>query len=134
MSAVNLRPLRVTYRAVFKGPVGALNPMNLKLNVCMTIELYMARRDVWKARELDTGHKRTIEPVKDCGTLSSAQNRVKELFQEQCQPWQMWGDVSSLFPDVPPDRIKFGLRVIQPEEVEIQGEKVLFKMPEAVKS
>jgi hypothetical protein len=105
--------------------------MNLKLNVSMTIELYMARKDVWKARELDTGHKRTIESVKDCGTLSSAQNRVKELFQEQCQPWQMWGE--------PPLRLdqcnhQARPRVIQPEEVEIQGEKVLFKMPEAVKS
>lgn len=130
-----LKPLRVTYRAVFKGPIRELNPMNLKLNVCMTIELYSARKDVWKARECDTGHKRPISPVQDCGTLQSAKNRVKELFQEQCQPWQMWGDTSDLLPkDYPPDRIKRGLRVIQPEEVEVQGEKVLFKMPEAVKS
>jgi hypothetical protein len=130
---VNLRPLKVTYRAVFKGPAGALNPMNLKLNICMTIELYMARKDVWKGRELDTGHKRTIEPVKDCGTLQSAKNRVVELFQEQCQPWQMWGDPSSVLP-VDTRGCKPGCRVIQPEEVEVQGERVLFIMREAVKS
>lgn len=130
-----MKPIRVTYRAVFRQPIGPLNPMNLKMPVSMTIELYEAPGKRWKARECDTGKKRPIEPAGESANLQSAQEAVKGLFQECLLPWQMWGDPSMAIPVelIGEPRYKPGLRVIQPEEVEIRDGKVYFKLPEVAK-
>lgn len=129
---MTLKPMRVTYRGVFRSPIGAMNPLGLKIPVAMTIEVYNSKMSdkeaCWKARELDTPKKRTLDAIRSGQSCQGAQEAVKAAFQEQCQEWQMWG--------TPPDEA--ANRVISRDEVQIDlAGKVFFKdedpMPEDAK-
>jgi hypothetical protein len=108
----------------------------LPMRVSMTIELYEARKDVWKAREKDTGKDRPITALPECGTLQQAKKAIGAMFRESLIPWQMWGDPRNVLPEqhLHLESKYSHPRVIQSQEVEITADKVFFKIPEAVKA
>lgn len=123
-----MKPIRVTYRAVFRSPLGPLNPLGVNIPVAMTVEVYEARPQVWKAREKDTGKDRTL-PIPSQPDALGAMLQIGKFFKEQCQDWQMWG---SAWTDTTPPRILYPqdvvideagkVRLIEPEDGTEVGE------------
>lgn len=117
-----MRPLRVTYRAVFRSPLGPLNPLGVHIPVSMTIEVYEARPQVWKSREKDTGKDRGMDSIPAGSSAAEAQANVRKCFKEQNQDWRMWG--SEYAADAKP-------RILYPKDVVVKPDgKVCLIEPE----
>lgn len=125
-------PLRVTYRSVFKGPIGILNPAGFPCSkIAMTVEVYPAKNGHWKAREMDTGKKRDLPIPDSCMSAESARLAIMELFTSCELPWQMWGDppaTEAMKKAAFPERLLQGTpRLIHAEEVEVRDDRVYMK-------
>lgn len=108
-----MKPLRVTYRAVFRSLTGPLNPLGVNIPVAMTVEVYEARPQVWKSREKDTGKDRALDTIPAGSNAVEAKANVRKCFKEQNQDWQMWGNSYS---DVTPPRILYPREVFVKED------------------
>lgn len=80
-----MKAIRVSYRAVFRQPIGRLNPAGFKMPAEVRIEVF-GTGEHWKARNLDTG---SIIGAK-APTPLRAQQSIAECFAEQIAEWQMW--------------------------------------------
>jgi hypothetical protein len=86
-----LKAIRVTYRALFQQPQGALNPLGMRFSAHVAVEVFGAG-DKWQAREI-TGH--IFTRLGKFASSEYAKREVVAAFETQLQPWQMWGTVPS---------------------------------------
>jgi hypothetical protein len=113
-----MRAIKVTYRAVFEQPKGALNPMNLNLPAPMPVELFQAGA-TWKARSVLTGAE--FNRFEKFASKAHGQSTIESSFERQITPWEMWGK--------PPDEIE--PRELLPKEIhQCADGQVFWKQPE----
>lgn len=120
-----MRAIKVTYRAVFQQPIGALNPMGLKIPGDFPVELY-AFGERWRARSIANGNRNVYDKLVPFSTIAHAKSETERAFERQSQAWQMWGNVpgdgnSALTVE----------RMLEPDEIYIAPEgKVYLKQAE----
>lgn len=90
-----MRAIKVTFRAVFRQPIGLLNPMGMKINAEVPVELF-GNAERWQARTIPNGTGPSAVPsvftrLGRFSSLEHAKLTVEASFQERLQPWQMWG-------------------------------------------
>ena len=83
-----MRAIRVTFRAVFRQPIGALNPSGFKVAGPVAVELF-GNEKRWQARELSQAN--VFTRLGRFVSLDHAMTTVESSFQERLEPWQMWG-------------------------------------------
>jgi hypothetical protein len=83
-----MRAIKVTYRAVFHQPIGALNPMGMKLSGPIAVEIF-GSGERWQARELTSGA--VFVRLGRFGSAMHAKSEVPTSFERQSEPWQIWG-------------------------------------------
>jgi hypothetical protein len=83
-----VRAIKVTFRAVFRQPIGALNPGGFKIAGPVAVELF-GNGERWQARELSQAN--VFTRLGRFVSLEHAKSTVEASFQERLQPWQMWG-------------------------------------------
>lgn len=81
--------MRVTFRAVFMQPTGVLNPMGLKIPTPITVELYPGPSNSYRAREIDSKHRRSFRHVQRMANLEAAKSAIRASFTEQLTDWTM---------------------------------------------
>jgi hypothetical protein len=89
-----MRAIKVTFRAVFRQPIGVLNPMGAKMSVPLPIELFPSGSQ-WVARDISANGNVRGAVYKKFGRFASlehAKSTVEASFQERLQGWQMWGE------------------------------------------
>lgn len=85
-----MRAIKVTFRAVFRQPIGPLNPMGLKVPGAFPVELFQ-RGSTWTAREIATPQRNVYENLPKFASLEHARTTLDKCFQERPEPWQAWG-------------------------------------------
>jgi hypothetical protein len=86
-----MRSIKVTYRAVFQQPIGALNPMGAKLPGAFPVEIFQ-RGASWLAREIQSPRRNVYEKLLGkFASLEHAKAEVCRSFEKQMQDWQIWG-------------------------------------------
>ena len=119
----NVRVIKISFRAIFEGPKGALNAMGLKMPGRFAVEVYQATPGKWKAREIDTPARRVHERLRAFANATDGKRIVEANFDNQVEPWQMWG--------IPPGENSTGPRLLLPEEIhECAGGVYQFRGPE----
>lgn len=113
-----MRVIKVTYRALFEQPQGALNPMGLKMPGDFTVEIF-GGGERWYARPLDyIMNSTTRGPVyKKLNHFTSpiqGMATVEQAFEKRTQPWQLWGVPPA---ECVPDAQIGHERLLLPEEV-----------------
>lgn len=86
-----MRAIKVTHRAVFRQPIGALNPMGCKLPGPFPVELFQ-RGPHWFAREIASPKPQEYKRLTKMESLSEMKRQVEESFESQSEAWQIWGD------------------------------------------
>jgi hypothetical protein len=86
----HMRTIKVTYRAVFEQPIGALNPMGVKLPGPQPVEV-CKNGTGWEIRELSTPKRRKFERLGKAISLDDAQARVQAAFSKMLTSGQIWG-------------------------------------------
>lgn len=86
--------MNVNYRARFRGPKGALNPLGAKTKAETTVEVYQHRPGEWYAREVDTPEQRKFErlgrgPGRMVDAITS-KAEVESNFEERLTEWEMY--------------------------------------------
>jgi len=104
-----MRTIKVTYRAIFEQPIGALNPLGMKLPGQFPVEIFGAG-DRWAAREIATARRQQYTRLPKFANPDSGKMVVTENFARQVQPWQIWGT---------PPRTEEG--ELQPERMLVPG-------------
>jgi len=87
-----MKSLRVSFRAVFEQPIGALNPMGARLPGPQAVEIF-GNAGKWQAREIATPRRQVYTKLGKFASLTHAQSEVAGAFEKQLQPWQPWGTV-----------------------------------------
>jgi len=105
-----VRAIKVTFRAVFRQPTGALNPGGFKIAGPVAVELFGSDKR-WQARELSQAN--VFTRLGRFTSLEHAKSTVAASFQERLEPWQMWGK--------PPDECGVEIQ-LTPYEVADLGE------------
>ena len=85
-----MRAIKVTFRAVFRQPIGKLNPMGAKINGQHPVEIF-GEGDRWKSREIASVYRMEYKRLGRFVSLEHAKSTVEASFQERLEPWQMWG-------------------------------------------
>jgi hypothetical protein len=86
----NMRSIKVTYRAVFRQPIGRLNPFEVKLSGDFPVEVYGAG-EKWQAREIQTAARNVYKKLQHFTGPIHGMKEVEQNFQERLEPWQIWG-------------------------------------------
>jgi hypothetical protein len=121
-----MRQIKVTYRAVFQQPVGALNPAGFRIPVPVPVEVFQ-RGQTWQVCEI-SGHN-VFSRLGRFATAASARDAVFAAFETQVRDWQMWGTVPNPDPTV---TSSVGVeRLLEPSEVcDLGNGKMAFKGPD----
>ena len=85
-----MRAIKVTFRATFRQPIGALNPMGAKIAGPQPVEIF-GEGERWKAREIASPCRVVYDRLGRFVSLEHAKTTVELSFQERLEPWQMWG-------------------------------------------
>ena len=85
-----MRVIKVTYRAVFQQPQGALNPLGMRIAAHVPVEVFQ-RGTSWQACEISG--RNVFTRLGKFGSASGARDRVAGAFEAQVQDWQIWGTV-----------------------------------------
>ena len=85
-----MRAIKVTFRAVFRQPIGNLNPSGFKIGGTQPVELFHVG-ERWKAREIASPRRVVYDRLVRFVSLEDAKATVEASFQERLGPWQMWG-------------------------------------------
>jgi hypothetical protein len=115
----HMRTIRVTYRAVFRQPIGELNPFGSKIPGEFPVEIFGAG-EKWQARTV------AAQPVvyKKLYHFTDAIQGMMEVernFQERLEPWQVWGKPHNELQE----------RMLDPSEIcDLKGGKMGWKDPE----
>jgi hypothetical protein len=110
----NVRIIRVTYCAIFKQPIGKLNPTGMKFPVECPVEVFQ-NGDSWKLRNV--GSRTVYDKLGHHPNAATAMATAEVNFETVVEPWQMWG--------TPPcsgqmaKEHKHVARMIEPHEVAI---------------
>jgi len=87
-----MRTIRVTYRAVFEQPIGALNPMGCKLPGPFPVEIF-GTGERWQAREIASSRRQVYERLSRFTSPDTGKQVVESSFARKIQDWQIWGTV-----------------------------------------
>jgi len=98
-----MRALKVTYRAVFRQPLGALNKLGVRLACDIPVEIYQSV-DKWIARR--PGTRSDFVEIPAAMSQESMKTSVQQSFETQVSEWQMYK----------PDG-----EVVQPGETKVNG-------------
>jgi hypothetical protein len=120
-----VRAIKVTYRAIFEQPIGALNPMGLKLSGDVPVEVFHTSGG-WQARAIS----RIPSAFTRLGKFLNAniaKSEVANAFDHQVRDWQLWGIV----PVPRTGEVVTEERMLSPDEIiiDIHG-KAFFKQAE----
>jgi hypothetical protein len=88
--APTMRSIRITYRAMFEQPTGALNPLNLKLPGRFPVEIF-GNGEQWKAREIASPRRVVYERLSRFTSPDAGKQIVEASFTRKVEDWQMWG-------------------------------------------
>jgi hypothetical protein len=88
-----VRAIKVTFRAVFENPIGALNPMGLKLPGPQPVEIF-GQGARWQVREIASPRRQKYEKLGHFDSIEHAQAALKDVFSKMLEPWQLWGAVA----------------------------------------
>lgn len=83
-----VRVIKVTYRAVFQQPQGALNPLGVRIAAHVPVEVFQ-RGQTWQACEI-SGHN-VFTRLGRFNTAAQAREGVAGAFETMVQHWQLWG-------------------------------------------
>lgn len=104
-----MKTIRVTFRASFRQPIGVLNPSGFRLSAVCPVEVFGGDHGRWYARELASPRRTLYDKLGHFATAESGQAIVRQAFEDQVQPWQIWG--------VPPDSMPPLERLLTPDEI-----------------
>jgi hypothetical protein len=85
-----MRSIKVTFRAVFRQPIGLLNPMGVKIAGPQPVEIF-GEGERWKAREIASPRHVVYDRLGRFVSLGHAKSTVESSFEERLESWQMWG-------------------------------------------
>lgn len=84
-----MRSIRATYRAVFRQPIGLINPFEVKLPGDFPVEVF-GQGEKWQARTLS--HPPVVyKKLQHFTNAIQGMMEVEHNFQERLEPWQVWG-------------------------------------------
>ena len=85
-----MRAIHVTFRALFEGPLGVLNPMGLKIPGTHPVEIF-GSGERWYARELASRARHTYNKLGTFMSVEHAKREIPRHFARQVEEWQTWG-------------------------------------------
>jgi len=91
-----VRQIRLAYRAQFRQPTGALNPMGLKLAIPVDVEVFEAKIGQWTLRSPVTNAVFTELPA--CASATEARRQAAANFTEQIGDWQPFHGCEPILP------------------------------------
>jgi hypothetical protein len=115
-----MRAIKVTYRAIFEQPIGALNPMGLKLPGLCPVEIF-GQGEKWQAREIGSPGRAIYTKLYKSTTPIQGMACVEQAFERRIEPWQIWG--------TPPGESHERM-LIADEIVDVGGGRMAWKDPE----
>ena len=87
-----VRAIKITYRSVFEQPIGALNPMGLKLPGPCPVEIF-GQGEKWQAREIGSPARATYTKLYKFTSPIQGMACVEQAFERRIELWQIWGTV-----------------------------------------
>lgn len=109
----HMRAIKVSYRAEFEQPTGALNPMGMKLPGLQRVEIFQTGA-TWKARSIATGQIYTR--LEKFASRTHAQSNLEANFERRLTEWEIWGK--------PPEEAE--PRKLLPKEIRIASDGQVF--------
>lgn len=88
-----MRAIKVTFRAVFENPIGALNPMGLKIPGPQPVEIF-GQGERWQVRAISSPRRQVFEKLGRFSSVEHAKSGLSEVFEKMLEPWQLWGTVA----------------------------------------
>ena len=88
-----MRAIKVTFRAVFQAPIGALNPMGLRIPGPQPVEIF-GQGERWQVREISSPRRQVFEKLGRFASVEHAKSALNESFAKMLEPWQLWGTVA----------------------------------------
>lgn len=86
----NVRNIKVTYRAVFRQPIGLLNSLGSQIAGTFPVEVFGAG-EKWQAREIATPVRVVYKKLYHFTSPIQGMMEVERNFEERLEPWQVWG-------------------------------------------
>lgn len=102
-----MRAIKVTFRAVFSGPLAPINPSGWPMKGQFPVEIF-GNGEHWKAREIATPARQVYTKLMDFANVESGKKVVEAAFTMKAQDWQIWGT---------PPLLPAEERALKPEEV-----------------
>lgn len=102
----SMRNIKVSFRAVFEQPIGALNPMGLKLPGPVAVELSKTGA-MWTAYSIASAKRQPFDKLYKFTGLEGGKNNVQSSFKTMLQPWQPWGKPPGEFVERPLEAWEF---------------------------
>lgn len=87
-----MRQIKVVWRGIFREPIGALNPLGLKMPVTCKVEVH-GSKDKWQARNIDGGKPVPYTRLGSHPGALTMRNAVEAAFRSVVEPWQLWGEI-----------------------------------------
>lgn len=84
-----MKQINVTYCAIFRQPIGKLNPAGLRMNVECPVELF-CKGDKWRLREISSPKRVVYEKLGEFSSAAQGKEITEASFESQVEGWQMW--------------------------------------------
>ncbi len=85
-----MKAIKVSWRAVFRQPIGVLNPLGAKLPGPFPVEIF-GGGEKWQAREIASSKRVVYTKLPKFASVSNGKVTVAACFYQQVEPWSMWG-------------------------------------------
>jgi hypothetical protein len=85
-----MRAIKVTYRAIFRQPIGLLNPMKISIPGVFPVEIF-GGGERWQAREIASTRRTVYAKLHHFTSPIQGMMEVDQAFKERLEPWQIWG-------------------------------------------